>query len=212
MSDLTKTIELLKGRRGGDMPRETAKFIVAYTRLLAQGKPVSAHTLANELGDPVEVMVTALHQMKQMGAELNDKGELIGVALTLTPTSHHFRVDGVKLYGWCALDTMFLPAYIGKTAQVSSTCPITKKPISMTITPTAVENIQPQEAVLSIMTATGCSAGIEGTFCSQVNFFASPEGAQEWIGERSDFSILSVSDSYQLAQAIYIEPVLKYFN
>ena len=212
MSDLDSTIELLRGRRGGDMPPETAEFVVTYTRMLALGKPVSAQSLANELGDPVEFMVTALHQMQQTGAELNDEGELIGAALTLTPTIHHFRVDGVQLYAWCALDTMFLPAYIGKTAQVSSTCPITQKPISMTITPDGVENISPKETVLSIMTATGCSAGIAGTFCSQVNFFASSEAAQKWIGERSDFSILSVSDSYQLAQAIYIEPVLKYFN
>ncbi len=210
MSDLDRIIELLQSRREGDIPPETAEFIVAYTRLLAQGKPVSAQALADELGDPVEFMVTALHQMQGTGAELNDKGELMGAALTLTPTNHHFTVDGVQLYAWCALDTMFLPAYIGKTAQVTSTCPITKKTIRTTITPNAVENIQPQEAVLSIMTATGCSAGIQGTFCSQVNFFVSHEVAQEWIGERSDFSILSVSDSYKLARKIYINPVINH--
>jgi hypothetical protein len=33
-------------------------------------------------------MVIALYQMQQTGADLNDKDELIGAALTLTPTNH----------------------------------------------------------------------------------------------------------------------------
>jgi alkylmercury lyase len=212
MSDLATTIELLQSRRGGDMPPATAEFVIAYTRLLARGKPVSAQALADELSEPVEFMVTALHQMQQTGAELNDKGELIGAALTLSPTNHLFVIDEAQLFAWCALDTLFLPAYIGKTAQVTSTCPITQKPISITIAPHGVEHIQPQETVLSIMTAPGCSAGIDGTFCSQVNFFASHEAATGWIGKRSDFSILSASDSYQLAWTIYIEPVMRHIR
>lgn len=210
MSELAKTIDLLRARRQGDMPPETAEFIATYTRLLAKGEPVSARQLADELGDPVAFVTTALHQMQQSGAELNAKGELIGAALTLTPTEHRFTVDGVRLYAWCALDTLFLPAYIGKTAKVTSTCPITKNPISMTIAPDGVHNVVPEETVLSIMTATGCSAGVDGTFCTQVKFFASREAASKWIGERSDFSILTVSESYQLARTIYIEPILKH--
>lgn len=210
MSELAKTTELLRARRSADMSPESAEFALAYTRLLARGKPLSAQELAQEIGDPVEFVVTALHQMQEGGAEFNDKGELIGAALTLSPTNHQFEVDGIQLYAWCALDTMFLPAYIGKTAKVTSSCPVTRKTISLTIHPDGIENLTPQETVLSIMTATGCSAGIEGTFCSQVNFFASRDAAKQWIGDRSDFSILSVSESYQLARTIYIEPMLKH--
>ena len=101
--------------------------LLSHTRcLLARGKPVSAQALADELGDPVEFMVSALHQMQQMGAEFNDKGELIGSALTLTPTNHHLSVDGVQLYAWCALDTMFLPAYIGKRLKSRLAVPLPK--------------------------------------------------------------------------------------
>ena len=197
MSELTKTTELLRSRRRGDMSPESAEFALAYTRLLARGKPVSAKELAQEIGDPVEFVTTALHQMQQGGAEFNEKGELIGAALTLTPTNHQFEVDGIQLYAWCALDTMFLSAYIGKTAKVTSSCPISNKMISLTVHPDGIENVIPEETVLSIMTATGCSAGIEGTFCSQVNFFASRDVAKQWVGDNSDFSILSVSESYQ---------------
>lgn len=88
MSELTQTIELLQARRGRDMPKETADFIVSYTHLLAQGKPVSAQQLADDLGDPVEFMTTAFQQMQQIGAEFNEAGELIGSALTLSQTRH----------------------------------------------------------------------------------------------------------------------------
>ncbi len=210
MPDLAETIELLQHRRGRELPPESARFCLAYTRLLAEGKPVSAQQLAEAVGDPVELVTTAFNQMQQGGSEFNEKGELTGAALTFTPTRHQFEVDGKPLYAWCALDTMFLPAYIGKTAQVLSTCPVTNTPIDVTITPHGVKSYAPTETMLSIMTAKGCSAGVEGTFCSQVNFFASEEVARQWIGERPDFSILTVPEAFQLAQQIYIEPVMKH--
>ena len=210
MSELAKTIELLQVRRNQGGSPESARFTLTLTRLLAEGKPVSASQLTTELDDPVEFVTISLNQMQQSGAEFNDKGELIGSALTLTPTRHHFEVSGVKLYAWCALDTMFLPAYIGKTAYVTSTCPVTNTPISLIISPNSIETFSPSETVVSIMTAEGCSAGIEGTFCNQVNFFASVDVAREWIVDRTDFTILTVPEAYQLATQIYIEPVMKH--
>lgn len=212
MSILEKMIEQLQHRRQQDLPAETAEFIVAYIRLLAEGKPVSAQRLANELGDPVEFIVTAFQQMQQIGTEFNEQGELIGAALTLSPTRHQFVVDGQTLYAWCGLDTLFLAAYVGKTATVTSTCPQTEATITLTITPDGIETFTPTETVLSIVTATSCTAGIEGSFCNQVHFFASHNAAKTWIGARPDFAILTLAEAYQLAQQIYIDPVMKHIK
>ena len=210
MSELTKTIALLQARQEEDMSPEKARFILAFTRLLAEGKPVSPGRLAETISQPVALVTTEFQQMEERGAQFNERGELIGAALTLTPTRHQFVVDGAILYVWCALDALFLPAHIGKPARVVSTCPITGSILSLTISPGGIETFTPPEAVISVMTAEGCTIGIEGSFCSQVHFFASMDAANQWIGDRPDFAILTVPEAYQLAQQIYIEPVLKY--
>ena len=114
------------------------------------------------------------------------------------------------MYAWCALDTLFLPAYLGKSAKVTSTCPATNSVISLIVTPDAIHDVDPAEAVVSVMTAPNCTAGIDGTFCGQVYFFASREAAQEWIGERPDFAILTVADAFTVAQKLYVEPITRY--
>jgi alkylmercury lyase len=187
-----------------------AKLNLAVTKLLAEGQPVSAQRIAAFIGDPMEFVTTSLSQMYEGGCEFNERGELMGNALTLTPTRHQLEVDGVTLYAWCAIDTLFLPAYIGKPAKVTSTCPTTNTVISLTVTPEGIETYEPPQAVLSIMTAQGCTSGIEGTFCGQVYFFANAEAAKTWIGERPDFVILTVPEAYQLAQTIYIEPIMRH--
>jgi alkylmercury lyase len=114
------------------------------------------------------------------------------------------------LYAWCALDTLFLPAYLGKPARVTSTCPATNTLISLTVTPDGVETCDPPQTVLSVITTQHCTSGLEGTFCGQVYFFASDEAARHWIGERSNFAILTLAEAYQLAQKVYIEQMRSY--
>jgi alkylmercury lyase len=209
MSTLEATIELLKQRRGEPHPQE-ARLQIALTRLLAKGKPISAQQLATATDQPAEFITPVLEQMWQKGCEFNTQGELIGAALTLTATHHQFIVDGNTLYAWCALDTLFLPAYIGKTAQIKSTCPRTDTPIVLTVSPEGVEAVEPAEAVVTIMTAENCTAGIEGSFCGQIHFFASNAAAQAWVNVRPHFVILTVAEAYELARQVYIEPMLKH--
>src|SRR5258706_11694437 len=210
MSDVDIITQLIRATNPVTIPKETAKLQLAITRLLATGKPVSTQQLAQVLGIPSEFVSTAFQQLQEGGCEFNNKGELIGAALTLTPTGHRLEIDGITLYTWCALDTLFIPAYIGKTAQVRSLCPQTGTPISLTVTPDRVDAFSPSETVLSIVTAKDCTSGIEGTFCGQVYFFASQKVAEQWIGNRPNFAILTVSEAYQLAQEIYIEPIMKH--
>ncbi|RMF78983.1 MAG: alkylmercury lyase, partial [Chloroflexi bacterium] len=63
--------------------------------------------------------------------------------------------------------------------------------------------------VVTIMTAENCTAGINGSFCGQVHFFASHEAAEQWVNGRPHFAIVTVDEAYQLAKQLYIEPMLK---
>ena len=60
-------------------------------RLLAEGEPVEIERLAAASGWPPDAVQAALDE--QTSAERDDRGRLVGLALTLRPTRHRFTVD-----------------------------------------------------------------------------------------------------------------------
>ena len=86
-------------RSGGDSP-EALAWMDIHPRifgLLADGQPVSAEQLASASGVSVHGVAEILRQLRDDGAEFNDRGELVGLVLTLNPTPHGFRVGGRDL-------------------------------------------------------------------------------------------------------------------
>lgn len=207
--ELAELTDILKARKTV-FTGESALFSRQILQLLAEGQPVTPERLAEVSGQPVEFIRTTFAALQNCGCEFNEQGALIGDALTLTPTRHHFRVKEHNLYAWCALDTLFLPALINQTAEITSTCPQTGTTIHLTVLPDGIETISPPETALSIVFTSGCTSGINGTFCGQIHFFVSNEAAVQWVDRRTDFAALSVGEGFELARQVYIEPLLKY--
>jgi len=202
-------------QRHSGKSREEYKLADTLLQLLSEGEPVSAERYAQAVGLPVEEIQEIFEESQVKGAEFDDNGNLIGNALTLKPTRHHFKVDGKQLYAWCSLDTLFLPSLLDKTAQVESTDPITDESISLTISPEGVSNVMPETAVSSIvvpgMTANceSCipnQTGPESAVCSQMFYFASKESANQWVIDHSDVAILTVQEAFELAKQVWLEP------
>ena len=82
-------------------------------KLLANGRPVSAAEAATETGYPADEIGTLFAKLAEHGAEVDGEGRLTGIALSLNPTPHRFRVNGQQLYAWCALDTIFFAGIAG---------------------------------------------------------------------------------------------------
>ncbi|HEP8400902.1 TPA: alkylmercury lyase, partial [Pseudomonas aeruginosa] len=112
-------------------PKGFAEFLVALLGELAKGRPISRTTLARTLGWPAEQVAAVLEQATS--TEYDNDGNIIGYVLTLRETSHVLEIDNRRLYAWCALDTLMLPALIGRTARVSSHCAATGAPVSLTV-------------------------------------------------------------------------------
>ena len=88
-------------------------------RLLLAGKPVPKSKIAEELGLDAGHVDATLQQVGP-GVEYDENGDLVSFAVSLTPTPHHYTVDGVPLYVWCAGDALAFPALFGHTADVDS--------------------------------------------------------------------------------------------
>jgi len=201
--DLAELTDILKARQTV-FTGESAVFSRQMLQILAEGQPVTPERLAQVSGQPVEFIRTTFTALQKCGCEFNEQGALIGDALTLTPTRHRFRVKDHDLYAWCALDTLFLPALINQTAEITSTCPQTGAAIHLTVSPDGVESVHPPETAIAVVTASGCTTGLNGTFCGQIHFFVSHDAAVQWVGGRTDFAVLSVKEGFELAQRIYV--------
>ena len=122
-------------------------------RLLAEGKPVSPDRVAQNLDLSTSLVREVLNSWPAV--YFDDEKNVVGFwGLALGEMPHRFKVDGRQLHTWCAWDSLFIPEFLGKTAEVESICPISGEIVSLTIGPTGVENFSPDGAVVSFLSPT----------------------------------------------------------
>ena len=214
--DLDEIIEAWSSSKKMNFSENEAKLVRAMYAPLAEGEPLAPADVATNSGIPVKVIEKSFRLMKRSGAEFDESGNLIGNALTLRPTKHKFIVDGQELYAWCAVDTLFLPGLVGKTADVESICPATGERIRLRISPTGIESVDPSEAVVSVVVPGASAAcgpgqgkGAHSASCQSMNYFVSREAAWKHLGPDSDVAILDVQEASQLAQKVWVVPYLR---
>jgi alkylmercury lyase len=180
--------------------RTTPGLYRALLRLLSRGEPTTIAELAAAAGQASDVVQGAVAGWND--TEYDRQGRIIGWGLTLRPTPHRFNVDGKQLYTWCALDTLFFPAVIGRPAHIESLCAATGTPIRLTVDPTAgVSALDPSTAVISIVTPQHMSS-VRTAFCSPGRFFAAPDAARDWQCKHPGMEVLSVVDAYRASRPL----------
>lgn len=167
--------------------------------LLAEGQPISPERIAGLLGRSRDEMAAALHQLPSL--EWDEAGNVVGAGLTLRPTPHRFEMKGRTLFTWCALDALMFPALIGQTVQVESPCASTGTPVRVTVTPQGIGQVEPPEAVVSLV-APEASPDVRRVFCDYVNFFRSLEAAAQWLAAHPGATTLPVTDAFQLGRRL----------
>ncbi len=166
---------------------------------LAEGQPVSPERVASVLGLAREEAIEILRQRPSI--EWDEAGNIVGAGLTLRPTPHRFKLKDRTLFTWCALDSLMFPGLVGQTVQVESPCASTGRPVWVAVTPEAVKQVEPPDAVVSLV-APEASPDVRRVFCDYVNFFQSAEAAAGWLAEHPGAVILSVTDAFQLGRRL----------
>lgn len=168
-------------------------------RRLAAGHPVAPLSLAKALDWPTKTVIETLD--KAQGVEYDTRGNVVGYGLTLKETPYAFEVDGLRLFTWCALDTLFLPALLEMSARVSSTCAVTGASVSITVSPHEVREVAPSETMLSLVQPGGADS-IRRAFCRHVQFIASCAAAQQWKLTHPETVVVSVVDAFRIGQDV----------
>lgn len=176
------------------MPITWAVRVAAY-RLLIKGQSVTLENIAQASGrDVVEV-----ERCLRGRLELSDDGRVEAVmGLSLRPTQHRILIGNTQLYVWCALDLLFIPRTLGLSAEIESPSPASGQPVRGVVTPSGIEDLQPDEAVVSVIPTQPESSDIRGAFCNFVHFFTSTGDAAQWQESHPDGWVLPADEAFQL--------------
>ena len=183
-----------------DLSATDQRIAVGLYRLLAEGESVSPDRVAQHLGLSIELVREALDSWPAI--YVDDEKSVIGFwGLALQEMSHRFKVNGRQLYTWCAWDSLFIPELLGKTAEVESTCPISGEIITLTVSPTRVENFSPEGAVVSFLSpTTSFDMNIIASFCHYVLFFSSEASGKQWIADHEGTFLLTLEQAHEIGR------------
>jgi len=179
---------------------EEQKVSLAIYRLLAEGAPVRLEHVSQVTAMPVDHLQHMLGDWT--GIYFDEAQRITGYwGLSLKPMPHQMLVNGIRLYAWCAWDTLFLPEILGKTVEVESLSPDQHTRIRLRVSPGTIEEVSPQETVLSFMLPDKKSLeqDVICSFCHYIHFFPSVDEAEHWIRDYPGTFLLSLEDGLQIA-------------
>ena len=182
--DMGELADAITGAAPDLDPAGQRLFIATY-RLLAAGHPVTTAALAAATGLPEPAAADALGRWP--GVFTDSQGRVTGfwgLAIGELSPAHRFETGGRVLYAWCAWDTLFLPARLGKDARGTSTCPATG-------------------AVVSFLLPDGpFDSGVVQSFCHFVHFFATRQAGDQWVAEHPGTFLLTLGEAADLAARV----------
>ena len=187
---------------------EEATILRAAYGALAEGKRVSAADLARRADVPVEA-ITRYFARWPSGVIMGADGRIDGCfGLSVTPTPHLFEIGRRRLYTWCAWDGLFIPRVVGKTARLSSACPVSGEAIVLLVAPNGVLDADPDTAVMSFLASFDPAGNGTGACCRYIHFFASAEATRRWQAGHPTGCVLTMQQAWSLARTFVDTKVL----
>ncbi len=184
-----------------EINKEQQLLSLCLYRSLALGKSVAVEQLQKKTGLTAEFISQSLQSWS--GVFFDDNKYVTGFwGLTTRETSHRLNVNGQTSYTWCAWDSLFIPALLSETVQVSSLCPVTKRKIELEISPDQVKVIGDKTLYVSflVLDEAEMKEDIIAKFCHFVYFFDSKSVAEQWLSEHHGTFLLSLDDAFSIGK------------
>lgn len=171
-------------------------------RTLLTGHPATMDDLTRRLDADAQRLADTAHRWP--GVTLDPQQRITGFwGLALAEMPHTITVEATTTYAWCAFDPLFILPLLATTGTVTSRCPISGEPVTLTVTPDGIRDLTPGEAVVSMLAPTArFDADIRTTFCHYVLFFASLEVGRRWTTAHPGTFLLPSARAFDLAQRV----------
>ena len=188
---------------------ERLRLMLSVMRLLAHGRTLAAPEVDSLIAASGVAPADADAFLRQV-TERDANDEIIGaMGLSLNDHPHKLTVADAPLSAWCALDTLFLPSLLWRTATIESPSPVSQRPIRLRVSPERVEEVSQAGAVISIVIVDlnasdmGSVEAVWSAFCDHVHFFATRDEAERWAAPRDDIAILTVDEGFALGRRVW---------
>ena len=169
---------------------------------VTRGKPVTPAALRASLQVSQDELEQRLARLPP-DVEFDWAGNIVGLGVTLVPTSHRFQIGDKLLYTWCAFDTVLFPPSLHVEAQVQSTCPVTGQPITFVATPEGtVQDLFQASSVMSLIVPAERGDCTRATFCQQSLLFQSEQAAATILVDHPDVLLLSVEEAAYVGRLV----------
>jgi alkylmercury lyase len=175
------------------------RLALGLYRLLLRGKPVTQLDLASNVGvDPSDVEA-ALRRWP--GVFRDRKGRIAGFwGLSVRGMPHRMSTSEGHITTWCAMDPLIIAPLVTDAAQIESNDPVSGEPISLTVTPDGVTDLEPASTLVSMLSPEGAFTNdVVQSFCHYVHFFASEESGHAWVTDHPGTFLLTVDEAFDVA-------------
>jgi alkylmercury lyase len=177
-------------------------------------RPVSLTRLAEVWGRPVREAEALALICRKLGwppgtwvenglVTVNPEREPLSPRRQLQIGDRRFGVSG------CAPDVFLYAPLVRPSLQLEETCPVTRMPIRVVFTPSGVESVDPEGAVLPVPhpqvidriveMGADCNTNEPGGLCSQCPFYASAEAARGWLADHPGGRVFPVREAWNLS-------------
>jgi alkylmercury lyase len=186
------------------MNKTAARLAWTTLKLTNAGEnPVPVERLAQSVGiEPAEARGLA----ERIGFAVGD--DAVSMVFPAGGSRRHLMQVGDRTLDTgrgCSVDAYLLAIATGEQVHVESACPATGTPIRLDLTADAVLDVEPPDAVVSVLTFRDVDLAegfdkVDAEICIHQRFFASAEAAAGWLAEHPDGRIHPVSDYLEHAR------------
>lgn len=180
------------------------RIATSIHRLLRQGSPIEPEAIAAAAGVSTEEVDAKLGSWPGV---FRDRGGSIvgfwGQSIAKLDPEYRLEADGMSTYGWCALDTLFIPTVVDETISVEASDPMTGETISLVVDRAGVRDVMPEGAVVSMVIPDGpFGYDVIRSFCHNVRFFASRDSGERWAAGREGAALVEIDEAFEIGQAL----------
>ena len=172
-------------------------------QLLANGAAIPIDQFAKAIGCSLEQTHSILKSWT--GVSFDQDSNIDGFwGLSTSPTLHSFELNKKTLYTWCAWDLLFMPVLFQQTIIASTTCPVSNKKVTLTISPNGIDAVEPEHAMITFLRPSldQLKANVTQSFCQYVFFVESEKAGKAWQKDRKDSFLLDLETGFKLGKNI----------
>lgn len=179
---------------------------IGLLRELARGQPVTIDQLAQALGLRRSLAETLVRSSTLSPyIHLDEGGKIQGfMGLAVSHAGHEITLDGRRLWTWCAYDTLFLPALLGKTAEIETRDPETERVIRLSVSPAVIESAEPVGTVASIVGPQLWDHAsvdlLRASACHFMFFFDLRASGETWQAKNPATVLLPLDDAFEFGK------------